>query len=191
MEQNDAFGLPPLNEAPAKAVKPAEESAADKVARLRAKAEAQAAAEFNEDAVYAKLLAEARDTRTKILTGEQVELPTDTRGLPEDYDVIRISRGQNKDDPLYVPLSLNGLCIRVPRGRDVIIPHVFVVDCLDQCVETLTTPKIDAMGRLSGFEVRDVERYPYNFKRKATKAEYEAFQAQERETLQRETARAA
>ena len=171
---NDAFTVPA-----------ADETEIQRVARLRAKAELQAAQEFNEDAVYAKLLAEAREKRLKVISGDEVELAVDTRGFPEDYDVIRIFRGQNKQDLNYVPLSLNGLVIKVPRDVEVILPHAFVVDCLDLMVENIT---VQSEG---GYVTRPAHRAPYNFVRKATTAEYKAFQSAQKEKAQRETAQAA
>jgi len=161
------------------------ETDADRIARLRAKAELQAAQEFDEDAVFAKLLAEARDKRMRVISGEEVELPTDTRGLPEDYDKVEIFRGQNKQDLSYVPLSLNGLVIKVPRGREVILPHAFVVDCLDLAVEDIT---VQSQG---GYTTRPAHSFPYSFKGKATPEEYKAFQEREKALAQRETALAA
>ena len=71
----------------------ATETDAERLARLRAKAQLQAAQEFDEDAVFAKLLAEERDKRMRVISGDEVELATDTRGFPEDYDKIKIFRG--------------------------------------------------------------------------------------------------
>jgi len=163
----------------------ADETEAQRVARLRIKAETQAAQEFDEDAVYAKFLAEARDKRMKTLSGDEVDLPTDTRGFPLDYDKIEIFRGQNKQDLPYVPLSLGGLVIKVPRGREVIVPHAFVEDCLALCVEDIT---IQSQG---GYVTRPVQRFPYSVKGKATPEEYKAFQEREKEQALRETALAA
>lgn len=185
-QSNEEFGLPPVAEAKQEIV-----SAAERVARLREKAEAQAAAEFDEDAIYARLLTEARAKHLSLLSGDEVELPTDTRGFPEDYDRINIFKGSNKQDLSYVPLSLNGLCIKVPRGVDVILPHAFVVDCLDQCIEDVTTPAIDARGNLAGIEIRPAHRFPYQNKGKATTAEYKAFQEQQLEQAARQLARVA
>ena len=179
MDQNTAFAAPT-----------ADETDAERLARLRQKAELQAAQEFDEDAIFAKLLADARDKRTKEVMRE-VDLPTDTSGLPEDYDVIKIFRGQNKQDLNYVPLSLNGLVIKVPRDKEVIIPHAFVVDVLEQMVEAITMAKHDNAGRMTGVEIRPAHRAPYNFIRKATTAEYKAFIAGQVEQAKRETALAA
>ena len=179
-QANDAFATPQTDE-----------TDAQRLARLRAKAELQAAAEFDEDAVFAKLLADARDKRQADLLKPEVDLPTDTSQLAADYDRINIFRGGNKQDLNYVPLGLDGLVIKVPRGVDVILPHAFVVDCLDLCVEDTTTPAFDARGNLSGVEIRPAHRFPYNFKGKATPEEYKAFQASQREKAQREIAQAA
>lgn len=164
---------------------PTDETDAERITRLRAKAELQAAQEFDEDALYAKVLAEARDKRMRVLSGDEVDLPTDTRGFPEDYDVIKIYRGQGKQDLNYVPLSLNGLVLKVPRDREVIVPHAFVEDCLAFCIEDVT---VQSNG---GYVTRPAHRFPYNFIRKATTDEYKAFQASEKELAQRETALAA
>lgn len=161
---NDAFKAP---EAPA-------ETDAERVARLRIKAQLQAAQEFDEDAVYAKLLAEERERRMRVISGDEVELPTDTSGFPDDFDKIEIYRGQNKQDLPYVPLSLNGLVIKVPRGREVILPHAFVVDCLDLCIEDVT---VVSQG---GYTTRPSHCFPYAFKGKATREEYLAFQEREK-----------
>lgn len=177
---NDAFATPQTDE-----------TDAQRLARLRARAELQASQEFDEDAVFAKLLAEARDKRMKVISGDEVTLPTDTSQLAADYDKINIFRGGNKQDLNYVPLSLDGLVIKVPRGVDVILPHAFVVDCLDLCVEDTTTPAFDARGNLSGVEIRPAHRFPYSFKSKATPEEYKAFQEQQKEKAQREIAQAA
>lgn len=53
---NDAFATPQTDE-----------TDAQRLARLRARAELQASQEFDEDAVFAKLLAEARDKRMKVI----------------------------------------------------------------------------------------------------------------------------
>lgn len=163
-----------------------EETEADRLARLRAKAALQAEAEFDEDAVFAQMLAEERAKRLAKLSGDaEVELATDTRGFPPDYDVINIFRGQGKQDLPYVPLSLNGLVLKVPRGEDVIIPHAFVVDVLNLCVEDIT---VKSQG---GYVTRPAHRFPYNFIRKATPEEYKAYQDEQKLKAQRETAQAA
>ena len=176
---NDEFGLPAVE---SKA--PVDEK--QRVAELRAKAEAMVAQEFDEDAVLAKLVAEARVRRMKALLPENdTVLPTDTKDLPEEYDRIEIFAGREKNDLAYVPLGLEGLVIKAPRGREIILPHIFVTECLDHAIENVT---VRSQG---GLISRPVARFPYNFKGKATKAEYQAFQKQEREQFQRDTALAA
>ena len=109
---NDNFGLPPEAE-----VKPQDEKT--RIADLRAKAEAQAATEFNDDAVYEKLLVAARAQRMrKLLPENEVVLATDTSALPEEYDKIEVAVGRDANDLSYVPLGLDGLVIKVPRGID-------------------------------------------------------------------------
>lgn len=180
-DANTAFSLPA-----------ADETEADRLARLKAKAELQAAAEFDEDAVFAQMLAEARDRRLKgLLRGPEVELPTDTSALAPDYDVIKIFRGPNKQDLSYVPLSLNGLVIKVPRDAEVILPHAFIVDVLDQCVEANMIPLTDARGNKTGVELRPAHRFPYNFIRKASVEEYKKFQDEQRAKAKYELAAAA
>lgn len=174
MTQNAAFAAPAV-----------EETNADRLARLREKAELQAATEFDEDAVFAKLLAEARQKQLRIISGEEVELATDTRGFPADYDKIKVFRGQNKRDLNYVPLSLNGLVIKVPRDKEVILPHAFVQDCLDLMIENIT---VTSEG---GYVTRPAHRAPYTYLGKATPEEYKAFQEREKAQAQRETALAA
>lgn len=175
---NNEFGLPPEE------AKPQEETEQQRIARLRARAQAQAEAEFDEDAVFAKFLAEARDARAAELAKPVVEFQTDTQGFPEDYDKIEIAFGGKEDVP-YVPLGINGFVIKVPRGTDVIVPHLFVTDCLDQAIENIT---IRSQG---GLITRPQRKYPYQFKGKASKAEYQAFQAEQKEKAQRETRQAA
>ena len=175
---NDNFGLPPEGEN-----KPVDEK--QRIADLRAKAEAQAAAEFDEDAVFAKLLAEARARRSAALTKDEVELPTNTDALPEEYDRINIYRGAGKQDLSYAPLGLDGLFFKVPRGEDVILPHIVVTECLDHAVEDVT---IKSQG---GIVFRPTQRFPYQFKGKATKAEYQEYQKQQREKARWELAQAA
>lgn len=183
---NEGFGLPPVEEA-----KQEIETEAQRIARLRAKAEAQAASEFNEDAVYAQLLAEARAKKAAELAKPLVEFATDTDGFPEEYDAIEVYRGRDKHDLSYVPLGLDGFVIKVPRGREVVLPHVFVTECLDQAIESITEPAIDARGNLAGITIRPAHRFPYAFRRKATKAEYQAFMATQRELQSRQMAQAA
>jgi len=186
---NEEFGVPQV--APS-----AEESTADRVARLRAKAAAQVEQEFDEDAVLAQFLSEARAKKLADLSKDPINFATDTKGFPDDFDVITIFAGRDKNDLSYVPLGFSSpdigqITLKVPRGVEVILPHIFVANCLDLAIETITTPKLDARGNLAGLEIRDAHRFPYNFKRKATKEEYKAFQESQKEKATRETRQAA
>ena len=174
MTDNSDFGIPPVTE-PAKALSPQE-----RIAALRAKAEAEAAAEFNEEAVYAKLLAEARQKKIDELSAAEAGIPLDTSGFPEDYDKVTVFKGQGKFDLSYVPLGINGYVIKVPRGVPVILPHAFVAECLEHAVETQVE---QASG---GLVLRDTHRFPYQFHGKATTEEYKKFQAQQRELAGRQ-----
>jgi hypothetical protein len=177
MSEANAFGIP-------EEVVAVNETAREKVARLKAKAEAQAANEFDEEAVYAKLLAEARAARMiAILPEDDTSLPVDTQGFPIDYDVVTIFRGQNKNDLAYVPISVNGFCIKVPRGDKVIIPNCFT-QVLENAVEEIT---IQSEG---GLITRPSHRFPYAVERKATAAEYAAFQAEQKSKAERQAVRA-
>jgi len=188
-EVNDGFGLPPAEEAQAAlasldAKKPLDDKA--RLAALREKARAQAAKEFDDDAVFAKLLAEERAKRSEeLLRGEGVNIPVNTQGFPEEYVKIHIFASSNKDDPQYVPLGIGGFVIRAPRDEDIIVPRVFVTECLDHAIEEKT---VKFQG---GLVTRPVHRFPYQNKGAATKAEYQAYIAQQREKAQRQLALAA
>jgi len=176
---NDNFGLPPEAE-----VKPQDEKT--RIADLRAKAEAQAATEFNDDAVYEKLLVAARAQHMrKLLPENEVVLATDTSALPEEYDRVEIAVGRDANDLSYVPLGLDGLVIKAPRGVPIILPHLFVTECLDHAIEEVT---IRSQG---GLVTRPARRFPYTSQGKATKEEYQAYQAQQREQYRRDMAQAA
>ena len=178
-EQNASFGIP--DAAPSDA-----ESPEARITRLRAKAALQAAAEFDEDAVYAQLLADARaDNLKKLVADKGVEFPLDTAGFVEDYDKINIYPSADPQSKGYVELGKNGFVIKVPRDTDVIIPHEFVVDVLDTTVETSVTQSKD------GLILRNAKRFPYMFQGKATTAEYKAFQLAQKDKAQRQIAQAA
>ena len=170
-QENEKFAAPAADETPAQ-----------KIARLRERAELQAAQEFNEDAVYARLLAEAREAKVAELARPTVDLPTDSSGFAEDYDAIEIFESQNPQDLTYVPLGIGGFTIRVPRGRKVILPHAFVEDCLALAFEAKLVKLPDG-----GYSLRPNHRFPYRVYGKATKAEYQAFMVEQRAQEQRET----
>jgi hypothetical protein len=160
-----------------------EETTAERIARLRAKAEMQAAQEFDEDAVYAKLLAEARAAKNEELTKPVVDLPTDSSGFAKVYDFVEIFESQNPEDATYVPLGIGGFTIRVPRGKKVILPHAFVEDCLALAFEARLV-KLPT----GGYSLRPNHRFPYRVHGPATEAEYKAFMAEQKEQELRETA---
>jgi len=162
-----------------------EETTAERIARLRARAEMQAAQEFDEDAVYAKLLAEARAAKNDELTRPTVDLPTDSSGFAKIYDFVEIFESQNPQDLNYVPLGIGGFTIKVPRGKKVVLPHAFVEDCLALAFEA-------RLVKLStgGYRLRPNHRFPYKIYGPATEAEYLAFMAEQRLQEQRETAQA-
>ena len=162
-----------LNTAAAQPPKPDGEDADTRMARLRALAQIEIDKESDQE-VVARIVAEERAKRAEAL------LPKDTSGWPADYDKIEIFEGKSKEDPQYVTLGLNGYTIKVPRGAQVILPHVFVSECLDHAVEDVT---IRSQG---GLITRPVKRFPYSFVGKATADEYKAFQAEQRELASRQ-----
>jgi len=162
-----------------------EETTAERIARLRAKAEMQAAQEFDEDAVYAKLLAEARATKNDELTRPTVDLPTDSSGFAKIYDFVEIFESQNPQDLQYVPLGIGGFTIKVPRGKKVVLPHAFVEDCLALAFEARLV-KLPS----GGYSLRPNHRFPYRVSGQATESEYKAFLAEQKEQELRETAQA-
>ena len=173
-QENEKFAAPAPTETPA-----------EKIARLREKAELQAAQEFNEDAVYAKLLAEARDKQAAELARPKVDLPTDSSGFAKVYEFVEIFESQNPQDLTYVPLSIGGFTIKVPRGKKVILPHAFVEDCLALAFEARLV-KLPT----GGYSLRPNHRFPYRVSGPATEAEYQTFMAEQRAQQARETAQA-
>ena len=170
-QENEKFAAPAADETPAQ-----------KIARLREKAELQAAQEFNEDAVYAKLLAEARDAEAARLARPTVDLPTDSSGFAKVYEWVEIFESQNPQDLTYVPLGIGGFTIRVPRGKKVVLPHAFVEDCLALAFEARLVKLPDG-----GYSLRPNHRFPYRIHGPATEAEYKTFMAEQKAQEQRET----
>ena len=169
VQANATFGVP--DAAPLAAETPEQ-----RLARLTALAEAQVMAETDAE-MLARLKAEARQR----LNPERAQLPTDTQGFPADYDRVTIFKGQSKQDLAYVPLGINGFVIKVPRGEQVIIPHVFT-EVLEHAVEDVT---IQSNG---GLITRPSHRFPFNVHGKATPEEYRAFQASQRALAERQLA---
>lgn len=169
-EANEGFGIP---EAPKKP-----ETQEERLARLQALADLKIGEESDAEIVE-RLVKEARARR------QEEEFPKDTSGFPAEYDKVMIYASTQEYDLPYVPLGINGFVIKAPRDREIIMPHVFVSECLEHAVETSVT---QAKG---GLVLRSRHRFPYKFIGKATKDEYEAFQAKEREQAARELAQAA
>ena len=166
---NEDFGLPPE-------VAPIPETSEQREARIRAKAAAAVAAEY-EAAMLVRFMAEER---------AKIAPPgPDAQGFPPDYDRILVSIGNQKTDLTYVPLSLNGYCIKVPRGEEVIIPHCFVEECLEHAIEEVS---VQTQG---GYITRPAPRFQYSFKGKATKEEYLAYLETQKAKALRETLQAA
>ena len=174
MEQNEGFGIPEV----------AGETPEQRMARLQHLADLKIGEETDAEIVE-RLVAEARSKRAAAL------LPVDTAGFPEDYDRIEVYEGSGEHDLAYAPLSINGFCIKVPRGVEVILPHVFVTECLDHAIETKVIPVKNAAGAPVGIRLRSSHRFPYRAIGKATTEEYKAYQKQQKELVTQQLAAAA
>lgn len=169
----DPFNLPPQHAAPdfcaqlEPQFEPPAEASEARMARLRA----LAAIEINKESdaeIVARMVAEERAKRAEAL------LPKDTSGWPAEYDRINIFKGPQKFDKAYVELGINGYTIKAPRGTDIILPRVFVTECLDHAIEEVTT---QSQG---GLITRPVHRFPYQKLGEASPAEYKAFQDEQK-----------
>lgn len=171
-QTNSGFGIP---EAP---VQNATETPDQRLARLQHLADLAIVQETDAEIVE-RLVAEARAKRAAEL------LPVDTAGFPADYDRVELYEGQGVNDLAYVPLSIGGFCIKTPRGQEVILPHVFVSECLDHAIETRV---IQSKG---GLIMRSSHRFPYKFLGKATPEEYKAYQKEQKDLAAQQLAAAA
>lgn len=166
---NDAFGIP--------------EAPQDREATLRAKALAAVAAEASDEELLEKFKAEAREQRNAVLREEAIEQTgggegvgdLSAQGFPNKYHKLQIFKGSDKKDLSYVPISVNGYAIKVPRGRVVILPSVFT-DTLNNAVTEVTTKSE------GGYETEPAHRFPFQLIGEATEAEYKAFLAAERKS---------
>jgi hypothetical protein len=170
---NDGFGIPEVAAIPVVG-----ETQDERMARLQVLADLQIGKESDAEIVE-RLVAEARAKRAAEM------LPTDTAGFPADYDKIEIHEGQGEHDMTYVPLGIGGFVIKAPRGVDIIVPHAFVTECLDHAIETLVTQN------KNGLILRNVKRFPYMFKGKATPEEYKQYQAEQKALAAQQLAAAA
>jgi hypothetical protein len=173
---NEAFGIP-MAMAPVAQIGMVE-TPEQRMARLRALAQAEIDKETDAE-VVARMVAEERAKRADEL------LPKDTSGWPADYDKIEIAMGPNKNDPLHVPLGLNGFTIKAPRGKEIIVPHIFVTECLDHAIEEIT---VQSQG---GLITRPQRRFPYQFLGKATPEEYKTFVTEQKALAERQMVAAA
>ena len=144
-----------------------------RMARLQALANIEIAKESDEEIVN-RLVAEARAKRDEAL------LPKDTSGWPAEYVKVNIFKGPNKFDLSYVPLGLNGYIIKVPRGETVILPKIFVTECLEHAIEEIT---VQSQG---GLITQPRHRFPYQILGEATPEEYREYQVQQKEKAARE-----
>jgi hypothetical protein len=147
MNENTSFGMP---------MTPAEE-----IAALRLQL-----AEAN-----AKLLVKDAD----VAEAAEGTGPMDSQGFPKKYLKLEIFAGRDAQDLNYVPLGINGYVVKVTRGKEVILPSVFVTECLALCVEDITTQSE------GGLVTRPSLRFPYTVRGEATEAEYQEFRAKMRE----------
>lgn len=159
-EANDGFGIPDAAVAPT-------ETEDQRIARIRAQAVAVATQESDAE-LLAKFVAEEKAKQREAL------LPMDTSGFPAEYDKIEIYEGQDANALSYVPVGVNGLTIKIPRGEEVIIPHVFTLALENAVVSTVTQGA-------GGLIIRDKHSYPYQLRGKATPVEYKTYIAGQRQ----------
>lgn len=174
MDKNANFGLPPE-------VAPQDETPEQRALRIKARADAIALKDAEEEEVQ-RLVAAARAERVKAnLPPDETKLAVDTQGFPAEYDKVVIFKGQGKNDLSYVPIGINGFVIKAPRGEEIIIPHVFT-QVLENAVEEVT---IQSQG---GLITRPAHRFPYQIRGRATPEEYKAYQMQQRSKAQMQEA---
>lgn len=162
---NSEFGLPQV-----------QETAEQRMERLRAKAAEVVAAETDET-LLKRMITEERAKATPVSPAGS--------GFPDDYSRVIVDQGDNKQDPEFLSLGINGFVIKVPRGEEVIIPHCFVTEVLERAIEEKT---IKSFG---GFVTRPAHRFHWRVMGKATAAEYKAYLETQRNKAQRELAQAA
>ena len=170
---------------------------ADVETRIRAAADAAAAAQFDEQALLAKYTAEAVAKRQAALQAQidaavaaavqapaaqaiptqgaaprysvdDKDIPRDHRGLRKQYFKVKVYKGQSKNDQSYVKLGVNGYGIMVTRGVDAILPVDFI-HVLDHALEAVV---VQSEG---GLICEDTHRFPFEVKGEVSEADYLAF----------------
>ncbi len=162
-DKNADFGLPP-------------ETEDQKLARLKAQADAMVAAEAEKE-LLTQLVTRARNKAAALSPGV-LESEVDDNGFPRKYFKINVYKGGDKNDLPYVPVGVNGYFWKIRRGVDVIVPSVVLEDldhAIQGSVEQITLPN----GRKS-LEVTDALRFPYQNKGEVSEADYKAYQAEMR-----------
>lgn len=149
------------------------ESPEARMVRLRAAAQVEIDKESDQE-IIARIVAEERAKRAEAL------LPKDTSGWPAEYSRITIFKGAQKFDKAYVELGLNGYTIKAPRGVPIVLPNVFITECLDHAIEDVTE---QSQG---GLICRPVHRFPYNNYGPVTTEEYKAYQAGQKEQFDKD-----
>jgi hypothetical protein len=166
-EINATFGIP--SDVPAPATE-------DRIAALRAKAAAQVAAEFDEDAVFAKLLAEEKAKREESLRDRAAEeaVPpvgdADAHGFPRRYVWLTIARGNQAHDSEFCPVGINGHVWKIRRGEKVAV-HDVVVKVLENAIGEVL---LQTDGGLSS---RPTLMWPFSVHGPCSEAEYLAYRA--------------
>lgn len=143
------------------------ESPEARMVRLRAAAQVEIDKESDQE-IIARIVAEERAKRAEAL------LPKDTSGWPAEYSRITIFKGAQKFDKAYVELGLNGYTIKAPRGVPIVLPNVFITECLDHAIEDVTE---QSQG---GLICRPVHRFPYNNHGPVSADDYKAYQVQQK-----------
>lgn len=166
-DANAAFGIPP-----------------DVAERLRAQAVAQAAANIDESAILAQMIAEETEKLQNTVRLQARSMVTDdlapvsregtgtpdSQGFPRKYYAITISTGSQQHDLQYAPVGVNGYAWKIMRGVRVIVPSV-VVETLDHAVEDV--PVVTQNQLIC----RPAHRFPYSVHGEVSEAEYLAFMA--------------
>jgi hypothetical protein len=147
MKENTSFGMPATPD--------------EQIAALKAQL-----AEAN-----AKLLAAGVDE----VDANEGKGPMDSQGFPKKYVRLEIFAGRDAQDLSYVPLGINGYVVKVTRGKEVILPSVFVTECLAHAIEEIVTQSE------GGLVTRPSLRFPYTVRGEATEQEYLDFSAKMRE----------